>query len=87
MGRNKKLPVPTGTLFPREASTILGMTQNALAHWVRLGRLQTVKRGRWNMYPADEIRRLVYEGFGAAEARRRHEILDLILFDREGKSG
>lgn len=83
--RHSKRPRPLNTLSPAQASEFLRMKPNALARHARMGIMGSVKVGRMNMYPADEVRRLIMESNTQSVAEKLIQRLEYVVAQNNKK--
>lgn len=70
---------PKDHLKPEDAALILDVSRNALTKWAREGLVKVTKVGRLNRFPAEEIKRLVWERSPRALAERRILAVDDVV--------
>lgn len=58
--RHSKRPRPLDALSAKQAGQVLKVQPGTLSRYARLGKLQVIKVGKLNYFPADEVRRLAW---------------------------
>jgi hypothetical protein len=57
--KSRKLPRPMNTLSAKQAAQLLKIKPHSLAKRAYVGTMKVVKVGRLNMYPADDVARII----------------------------